>query len=174
IALALLLLHRITLGVVDQAAGTLGLRAGLHLGDDGVEVGGVGLDRAGQRIAAQRAEAHATHGGLFAVAQPEAVVIDHHQRSVALDHRPFGGEVQRHHRDALAADIAPDVELGPVRQREYAHALARVHPRVVEVPQLRPLPARVPALLAVAEGKHALLGARLLLVAAGATDRGVV
>src|SRR5690606_41367400 len=48
------------------------------------------------------------------------------------------------------------------------------HAGVEQVPQLGPLPPRVPAVLAVAEGEHALLGARFLLVAAGAADGGVV
>src|SRR5690606_23458879 len=60
------------------------------------------------------------------------------------------------------------------REREHAHALAGVHARVVEVPDLRPLPARVPALVAVAKGEHALLGTRAFLVATGAADGGVV
>jgi hypothetical protein len=45
---------------------------------------------------------------------------------------------------------------------------------VVQVPQLRALRLRVPAVLRVAEREHALLGARLLLVAARAADRGVM
>src|SRR5690606_18005891 len=94
--------------------------------------------------------------------------------AVALDDRALGGEVQRHDRDALAPDVAPHVEFGPVREREHAHALAGVHARVVEVPDLRPLPARVPALVAVAKGEHALLGTRAFLVATGAADGGVV
>ena len=36
------------------------------------------------------------------------------------------GEVQRHDRNVLGVDVLPDVELGPVRQREDAHALARL------------------------------------------------
>ena len=45
--------------------------------------------------------------------------------------------------------------------------------RVVVVPQLRALVLRIPAMLRVAEGEDALLRARLLLVAARATDRGI-
>ena len=49
--------------------------------------------------------------------------------------------------------------------------LARVHARVVQVPQLGPLVARVPLAELVAEREDALLGARLLLVAPRAADR---
>ncbi len=51
--------------------------------------------------------------------------------------------------------------------------LARPDAAVVEVPQLRPLAARVPLAEVVAEREHALLRAGALLVAAGAAERGV-
>ncbi len=44
---------------------------------------------------------------------------------------------------------------------------------VVELPQLRPLVLRIPAMLCGAEGEDALLGAALLLVAARAAEGGV-
>ena len=50
---------------------------------------------------------------------------------------PRRGEIQRHDRDFLALDVEPDVELGPVRQREHAHALAAALAAVVEPPGLR-------------------------------------
>ena len=43
--------------------------------------------------------------------------------------------------------------------------------RIGEVPQLRPLPLRVPDMRGVAEREHALLGARFLLVAPRAAER---
>ena len=51
--------------------------------------------------------------------------------------------------------------------------LARVHARVVQVPQLRTLVLRVPLAERVAEAEDPLLGARLLFVAARAADAGV-
>src|SRR5690606_16100659 len=110
----------------------------------------------------------------LALAQHEALVVDHDPGAIAAHDRTFGGEVQRHHVDVLAAHVTPHIQFGPVGQREYAHALAFGHAGVEQVPQLGPLPPRVPAVLAVAEGEHALLGARFLLVAAGAADGGVV
>src|SRR5205085_1640367 len=65
------------------------------------------------------------------------------------------------------------VELGPVRDREHAHVLALANARVVEVPELRPLRARIPLAEVVAEAEDALLRAGALLVAAGAAHRGV-
>src|SRR5262245_8377057 len=70
-------------------------------------------------------------------------------------------------------DVGPNVELGPIRQRKHAHALARPDPGVSEMPELWTLPLRVPVLRDVAEGKYALLGARLLLVAARPAERRV-
>ena len=51
--------------------------------------------------------------------------------------------------------------------------LALVVAAVVQVPQLGPLRLRVPLAELVAEAEHPLLGPRLLLVAAGAAERGV-
>src|SRR5205814_9929586 len=73
----------------------------------------------------------------------------------------------------LARDVLPDVELGPVRDREDADVLALADARVVEVPQLGPLNTRVPLAEVVAEREDPLLRAAALLVAAGAADRRV-
>ena len=82
-------------------------------------------------------------------------------------------EVDRRQLDLLVGDVLPDVELGPVREREHADVLALAVPAVVEVPQLGPLVLRVPLAELVAEREEALLGARLLLVAAGAAHHRV-
>ena len=74
-------------------------------------------------------------------------------------------EIERHDRDVLARDILPDVEFGPIVDRKDADALSRTVAGVVEVPQLRPLALRVPAVVAVAEGEDALLRPALFLVA---------
>src|SRR5207248_545707 len=73
----------------------------------------------------------------------------------------------------LAGDVLPDVELGPVREREDADLLALADPAVVEGPRLGALRLRVPLTVLVAEREHALLGPRPLLVAAGAAEGGV-
>ena len=67
----------------------------------------------------------------------------------------------------------PDVEFGPVRQREDPDVLALAVPAVVEVPQLGPLGLRVPLPELVAEAEDPLLGPRLLLVAPRAAEHGV-
>ena len=62
-------------------------------------------------------------------------------------------------------DVLPDVELGPVADREDADALALVLAGIIEVPELGPLVFGVPAMRGGAEGEDALLGAALFLVA---------
>src|SRR6202012_430676 len=64
----------------------------------------------------------------------------------------------------------PDVEVGPVRNREDADVLALALAAVVEAPQLGPLVLRVPLAEFVAEAEHALLGAGLVLVAPTAPE----
>src|SRR3546814_4166337 len=51
--------------------------------------------------------------------EAEAVVIDHDQHAVPLDHRAFGGEIERHDGDVLGQNVVPHVELGPIREREH-------------------------------------------------------
>ena len=71
------------------------------------------------------------------------------------------------------ADVLPDVELGPVRDREDPDVLAGMVAAVVQAPQLGPLVLRVPLAELVAEGEDPLLGPGLLLVAAGPAEDGV-
>ncbi len=94
------------------------------------------------------------------------------QHAVALEDAALVGEVDRRDLDALAADVVPDVQLGPVGDREDPHVLALVQAAVVEAPQLGALHLRVPLAELVAVGVDALLGAGLLLVAAAATEGG--
>ena len=63
-------------------------------------------------------------------------------------------------------DVVPDVELGPVGEREDADAFAGIDAAVEEVPELGALVLGVPLAGVVAEGKDALLGARFFFVAA--------
>src|SRR4029077_11467983 len=81
--------------------------------------------------------------------------------------------VDRRQLDLLGADVGPDVELGPVRQRERPDVLTLVRAAVVQVPQLGSLRLGVPLTELVAEAEYPLLGAGLLLVATGPTERGV-
>ena len=70
-------------------------------------------------------------------------------------------------------DVLPHVDLGPVREREDADAFARSNAAVQQVPQLRPLVLGIPLALRVAQREDPLLGARSLLVAPSAAERGV-
>jgi hypothetical protein len=107
-------------------------------------------------------------------AQGHALVVDDEEGAVADDRGARAGEVERGQGDLLAVDVQPHVELGPVGQREHADALAGVDLAVVEVPELGALVLGVPLHLLVAKRVHALLGAGLLLVAAGPAEGGVV
>src|SRR5471030_724245 len=75
--------------------------------------------------------------------------------------------------DALQCDIAPDIELGPVGQREHPHVLTGPVPAVVQVPQLWTLVARVPGAELVTQAEDSLLGPGLLLVATSPAEDGV-
>src|SRR5688500_12414502 len=70
-------------------------------------------------------------------------------------------------------DVLPDVDLGPVGEREDADAFPRLQPAVQQVPGLGTLAFRIPLAVRVADREYALLGARALFVAAGAADGGV-
>src|SRR6185312_5358148 len=168
--LALFLLHRRILVAVDQTALTLRRAGGEHLRHDRLDRIGIGFNRAGQRIAAQGAETHQLLFRLLARLQPHAVVIDHDERTVASHDRTLRREIERHDRKALHHRVLPDIEFGPVGERKDADALALVDARVVIAPKLRPLALGIPGVVGIAEGEDALLGAALLLVAAGAAE----
>src|SRR5262249_20243325 len=83
------------------------------------------------------------------------------------------GEVDRRELELLARDVLPHVELCPVRDREDPDLLTLADARVVEVPDLGALRARVPLAEIVPEAEDPLLRAGALLVAARAAHRGV-
>ena len=95
------------------------------------------------------------------------------EHPVAPEHLALVREVDRRQLELLARDVLPHVELRPVRDREHADVLALADARVVEVPELGALRARVPLAEVVAEAEDALLRAGALLVAARAAHRGV-
>src|SRR4051794_5470494 len=129
-------------------AGAHGTRAG-HVAHGAV------ADPLGERLLAVHALDEVRHG------------VEH---PVALEHLPLVGHVEAGDLELLGEDVLPDVELGPVGEREHAHVLAAPDAAVVEVPQLGPLLAWVPLAEVVAEGEHTLLGAGAFLVAARAAE----
>src|SRR4029078_5457786 len=94
------------------------------------------------------------------------------QHPVAAERLALVREVDRRQLELLARDVLPDVELGPVRNREGADVLGLADARVGQGPELGSLRARVPLTEFVAEGEDPLLRATALLVAPGAADRG--
>ena len=134
---------------------------------------GVRADGAGARRAAERSHAALHQLRLLARQQRHERLLEHDQRVAADDDLALLGEVERHDRDVLDVDVLPDVDLGPVREREHADALARPDAAVQQVPELGPLVLRIPLALGVAQREDALLGARAFLVAPGAAERRV-
>src|SRR6056297_2559559 len=147
VAFLLLLLEGADAVVVGDAVLTFGGGGEQQLTDDVGERGRIRFDGAGDRIAAERAEAHEALLRLLARLEAESIVVDHDQRTVAFDDRPLLGEVQRHERDVLDVDVLPEVEFRPVRQGEHADALAGAAAAVVERPQLGALTLGIPLVL---------------------------
>ena len=79
--------------------------------------------------------------------------------------------IDRRQRDLLPRDVMPDVQLGPVRQREHPDRLTRMMPPVVQRPQLRTLILRIPLPELIPEREHPLLGPSLLLIPARTTEQ---
>ena len=61
---------------------------------------------------------HQHHLRLLAWKQ-RRIVLHREQRFAAHHHLPLLGEVKRHDRDVFQVDVLPDVQLGPVGEREY-------------------------------------------------------
>src|SRR6476469_8776821 len=173
VALPLAILHgRLGEAVVGAGRAALGEPARGHLGDHLVEGRRGRLDGAGARAVADGPVADRPAGQRLPVtrAAPRTLGEPHAVAQVDL---PLVRVVDRRQLDALAADVAPHVQLGPVGQREHPHVLARPVSPVVQVPQLRPLPAGLPLAERVAQAEDPLLGAGPLLVPAPTAEHRV-
>jgi hypothetical protein len=105
--------------------------------------------RTGQRVAAERAEANGPDLGLLAVFERQAVVVDRDQHAVTVNHRAGCREIKRDDRNSLLMDVEPDVELGPIQEREGPYAFISSLETVVEPPRLRPLLLGIPVVVPV-------------------------
>src|SRR6478752_4489430 len=130
------------------------------------------LHAAGARHVADGAEADGGDERVLALHALD-VLARRVQHPVAPEHLTLVREVDGRQLELLARDVLPDVELGPVRDREDANLLALADAAVVEVPELGPLGAVVPLAEVVAEAEDPLLRPGLLLVAPGAAHRRV-
>ena len=54
--------------------------------------------------------------------------------AVAVDHWQDIGEVERHDVDFFQMDVLPNIQLGPVGQRENPNRLAAIEPGIVDMP----------------------------------------
>src|SRR6478752_5377652 len=120
VALLLAVLHG---GLGDPVVGTrgaaLGQGRGGHLDDDLGVRARRGLDGPGARHVADGAVAHEARLDGLVVSRP-AHRTDGEPHAVALEDLALVGVVERRERDVLAVDVAPDVDLGPVADREDA------------------------------------------------------
>src|SRR3954453_1960891 len=157
--------------VVAAGGAALGHPGHRDLGDDLLDVRGLRQHRGGQVGVADGAIADRLAARLLTVARADELV-DRVEHPLPLDYLALLRQVERRDLDLLAEDVLPDVQLGPVRQREDPDRLAEVDPAIEEVPELGALVLRVPLAELVAEGEDALLGAGLVLVAAGAAGGG--
>jgi hypothetical protein len=159
--------------VVDHAELALGVLRRDQLFDDLRDGVGGRPDGPGAGRAAQRP--HAAHDALRPLAgqQRDERLLERNQRVAAHDDLALLREIERHHGDAFGLDVAPDVDLGPVREREDADALARPDAAVQELPELRSLVLGIPLPVGVAKREDPFLGARALLVAPRAAESGV-
>ena len=160
----------IVLVVIDDPQLPLRLPRGDELLDDLRHRVGVRLDRACARRAAERSHPALHHLRLLARHRHQERLFLDDERGAADDDLALLGEVERDDRNLLDVDVLPDVDLGPVREREHADALAGAQLAVQQAPELGPLPLRIPLAVAVADREDTLLRARALLVAASAAD----
>src|SRR5690606_5035533 len=173
VAFPLAVFHRGFRGAVVGPGGpALGDPGGRDLLDDLLDRGGRGRHGARAGHVADGAVAHHGLEERLVVAALDDVAVGQ-EHAVALEDLARVGDVDGRDLDALAADVVPHVELGPVGQREDPDVLALADARVVKVPQLGALVLRVPLAELVAEGEDPLLGPGLLLVAPGAAEDGV-
>src|SRR3954447_1017818 len=173
VANALPVLHRgFRDAVVGARLAALGDARRRDLGDDLVDRPRLADDAAGARHVAYGAEAHGRAERLL-LGEALDEVGDRVEHPVAPEDLALVREVDRRQFEALARDVLPHVELRPVRDREHANVLALADARVVEIPQLGTLRARVPLPEVVAEAEDALLRAGTLLVAPRAAHRSI-
>ena len=92
------------------------------------------LDTGGQWIATERAESYFADFRLFAGFERQSLIIDQDPLAKALDDRPFSGEIKRHDRNVLQADVLPNVALGPIGERKNPDRFTGVDSGVVEIP----------------------------------------
>jgi hypothetical protein len=122
--------------VVDQRPCRSEVAAAQHLLDDLGTVSASRLDRARQRVAAERAEADLAQLGLLARRSGMRSSSTMIQHAVALAPPGARRRSRAAPRQVLAVHVEPHVELGPVAEREDADRLSLGDLAVEEVPQL--------------------------------------
>lgn len=149
------------------------MASGGDFGDDLVEVRGSGADGSGASGIADCAEADDLFRDGFVILGFKEIG-DGEESSVALEDFAFVGEVDGREGDFLAFDIHPDIHLSEVREWENAEVFAEIFTTVEEVPEFRALVFWIPLAEVVAVGEETFLGAGFFLVAATASEAGIV
>src|SRR5438552_399292 len=75
--------------------------------------------------------------------------------------------------NVFPGDVLPDVELGPVREREHADVLATPDTAVEQSPRFGSLQSRIPLAKGIAKGEDSLLGTGFVLVTACTSNRSI-
>ena len=173
ISFTLLLFHACFLVEVDNTGCTFTLGSGHHFLHNLFDCVGFAFHGTCERPAPQRTETYFFHFNLVAVFFRQTVIIRHDELSVDVHHGTFLGKVKWDNGDIFQTDVLPNIQFGPVAEREYPDAFSLADTGVVDVPQFRTLVLRVPLVEFVAERKDTFLGTRFLLVAAGSTEGGI-
>ena len=98
------------------------------------------------------------HFYFIAVFFRQTVVVWHDQLSVDVDNRSFFGKIQWNDRNIFQTDILPDVQFGPVAQREYTNTFSFTDTGIVYVPKFRTLVFGIPLVKFVTEGEDTFFG----------------
>src|SRR5450631_1254070 len=86
---------------------------------------------------------------------------------------PFMREINGRQVYFFATYIIPDIEFGPVTDREYAYIFSFLNFAIINIPEFGPLPLRIPLAKFVTYRKYSFLGARFFLISSGPANAGV-
>src|SRR5262249_44593466 len=111
---------------------------------------GLRFNCAGARDAAQGTHP-ALHGSSVFPRQEANTGLQQQNGISPLNYFALPCEIERDDGNLLRLNVEPDVQLGPVGERENANAVALIMAAVIEVPQCRPLVLGVPLALCVAK-----------------------
>ena len=158
--------------MINHAGSAFGDADGHHFFDNFFDGGGRGLNGAGAGDTAEGAEA-CEHAAGFFTWEEGIRGLEGEDLAVADDDVAFLSEIEGDDRNFFEVDVLPDIEFGPIREREDADGFAFIDAGVVEVPEFGALVFWVPLAELIAEGEDAFFGAGFFFFAACAAEGGV-